>query len=119
MKTRKALLIVESTKKSLDRAFSVLARPSRKLAGTAILSFPDYETLGRVITGARIQLLSCIRKDKPKSIQELARLVGRDFKNVYSDVKLLAEFGLIDLNTRGPRRAAVPVSKYRELILAA
>jgi len=38
------------------------------------------ETLGRVITGARLELLNSIRLKKPKSIQELARAVGRDFE---------------------------------------
>ena len=119
MKTRRALLVVEPTKRSLDRAFSVLTHRSKRFAGTAIISFPDFETLGRVITGARVQLLNCIRTQKPKSIQELARLVGRNFKNVYGDVQLLVEFGLIELRHGGPRRAAVPVARYSELILAA
>jgi len=119
MKTKRALLVVEPTRKSMDRAFSVLARPSKRFAGAMIIAFPDFETLGRVITGARVQLLNCIRTRKPKSIQELARFVERDFKNVYEDVKLLAEFGLIELRANGPRRAAVPVARYRELVLAA
>jgi predicted transcriptional regulator len=52
-----------------------------------IISFPDFETLGRVITGARLELLSAIRAHKPKSIQELARILKRDFKNVHQDVR--------------------------------
>jgi predicted transcriptional regulator len=119
MKNKKVVLIVESTKQGFDRAFSLMAKPSKKYAGMAVISFPDFETLGRVITGARLQLISVIRAQKPASIQELARLVGRDFKNVYQDVKLLAQFGLIELKERGPRKAAAPVAKYSELVLAA
>lgn len=84
-----------------------------------IISFPDFETLGRVITGARIELLITIRAYKPRSIQELARIVKRDFKNVYDDVKLLAEFGLIELKEKGPRRASAPKAPFSELVLAA
>jgi predicted transcriptional regulator len=84
-----------------------------------IISFPDFETLGRVITGARLQLLRTIRIEKPKSIQELARMVERDFKNVHQDVKLLAEFGLIEIVESGPRRSASPVAKFSEIVLAA
>jgi predicted transcriptional regulator len=72
-----------------------------------------------VITGARLELLNMIRHQKPKSIQELARFVARDFKNVYQDVKLLAQFGLIDLVETGPRRSASPVAKFSEIVLAA
>lgn len=43
---------------------------------------------------SRLELLSVIRKEKPKSIQEFSRILKRDFKNVYQDVKALAEFGL-------------------------
>ena len=121
MKTKKVMLIVEPTKAALNRAFSVLKKPTsiKKYSGYEIISFPDFETLGRVITGARLELLSAIREHKPVSIQELARVVKRDFKNVYNDVKLLAQFGLITLIERGPRRSASPIAKYSEIVLAA
>lgn len=120
MKTKKkVILFVEPTKEAVDRAFSILKKPSKKYAGMEIISFPDYETLGKVITGARLGLLNAIRLNKPKSIQELARFVKRDFKNVYQDVKLLSQFGLIDLVEGGPRKAASPVAKFSELVLAA
>lgn len=119
MKNKKVMLIVEPTNKAMKRAFSVLKRPTKKYKDVAIISFPDFETLGRVITGARLELLNNIRRMKPRSIQELARFVKRDFKNVYQDVKLLAEFGLIELKNVGPRKSAEPLSIYSEIILAA
>jgi predicted transcriptional regulator len=119
MKTKKVVLLVESQRKALNRAFSAMKKPSKKYAGMEIISFPDFETLGRVITGARLQLLNTIRSEKPKSIQELARMVDRDFKNVHQDVKLLAEFGLIEIIESGPRRSASPVAKFSEIVLAA
>jgi predicted transcriptional regulator len=47
--------------------------------------------------------------------------VGRDFKNVHSDVKMLAEVGLLELKATGKRDAVKPVAKYSafELDLAA
>jgi predicted transcriptional regulator len=119
MKAKKVVLLVESKKAALDRAFGAMKKVSKKYAGMEIISFPDFATLGRVITGARLQLLSAIRIEKPKSIQELARMVGRDFKNVHQDVRLLAEFGLIEIIESGPRRSASPVSKFSEIVLAA
>jgi hypothetical protein len=67
----------------------------------------------------RLELLHVIRIAKPKSIQELARLVERDFKNVHQDVTLLAQFGLIELKKVGPRRSAAPTAKFKEIVLAA
>ena len=119
MKNKRVFLIVEPTGKAMDRAFSEMAKPNKKYKNITIISFPDFETLGRVITGARLELLASIRKTKPKSIQELARFVKRDFKNVYHDVKLLVEFGLIELKESGHRRSAEPQAKFSEIILAA
>ena len=119
MKNNRCLLVVETPKESVDRAFAQLKKPSGKYKGVTIIAFPDFETLGKVVTGARLELLAIIRQRKPKSIQELARFVKRDFKNVYQDIKILADFGLIQLVVGGPRRAAAPVAKFSELVLAA
>lgn len=119
MKNKKVLLVVESTSKAMNRAFAALNKRPKSNKNMEIISFPNFETLGRVITGARLELLNNIKVLKPQSIQELARLVKRDFKNVYLDVRLLAEFGLIDLIESGPRKSAEPVAKYSEIILAA
>lgn len=119
MKAKRVLLTVEAPKKSLQRAFSIMKSKSQKYKGMLIISFPDFKTLGRVITGARIEILHAIRINKPKSIQELAKIVDRDFKNVYQDVHLLATYGLIDLKESGPRKASVPKANFLELVLAA
>jgi len=60
MKNKKVLLVVESTSKALDRSFSALERASKQNKNITIISFPDFETLGRVISGARLELLTNI-----------------------------------------------------------
>lgn len=119
MKSKKVLLVVEQTKKGMDRAFSVLKSPTKNYGDVEIISFPDFETLGKVITGARLELMNVISHKQPKSIQELSRFLKRDFKNVYQDVKLLSEFGLISLKESGRGRAAAPRVEFSEIIWAA
>lgn len=120
MKTKKALLIVESTEDGLSRLANVLKNPKKNTyKGYIILSFPTFESLGKVITGARLELLSLIRKSKPKSIQELSRIAKRDFKNVYNDIQILAQYGLIELKSNGARKAAAPKAKFSEFLIAA
>ena len=46
-------------------------------------------------------------------------MVKRDFKNVYNDIKLLQELGLVELEERGARKSTVPRAKFSELVLAA
>jgi predicted transcriptional regulator len=119
MKNRQVILQVEPQKTAMNRAFTALRKPPAKYKNVTIISFPDYETLGKVISGARLELLSLIRSEKPKSLQQLAKIAGRDFKNVHQDVQLLANFGLIELEEVGPRRAVKPQALYSELIFAA
>lgn len=119
MKAKRALILVESTKKAMDRAYGEMKRQTGRYAGVTILSFPSFATLGKIITSTRLELLSVIRKEKPKSIQELSRLVKRDFKNVYQDVKALAEYGLLELKVQGRGKASAPKSLYEEFIFAA
>jgi len=62
MKMSKALLVVEPTKNAFNRFASILKRPSKtKYKGYTVLSFPSFETLGKVITGTRLELLSAIK----------------------------------------------------------
>lgn len=72
-----------------------------------------------MITGARLELLAAIRIQKPSSIQELARMLKRDFKNVYTDVKLLTEYGMIELKESGARKPTLPLAKDSEFLIAA
>ena len=119
MKSKRVFLIVEPTKGAITRLVTVIKKPSKKYSGTLVISFPDFETLGKIITGSRIEILKTIRVEKPRSIQKLAKILKRNFKNVYQDVQLLAEYGLIDLKGAGPRQTPKPEAKFSELVLAA
>jgi len=62
----------------------------------------SIEAARNLLTPTRLALLRVIRDKRPGSIYELAKLVGRDFKNVQGDLKLLEKYGLVRLN-RGRR----------------
>lgn len=61
------------------------------------LSFGDMETFAKFFTKERLRLLKIIKKDKPKSLYELAKMLNRDFKNVQTDAKFLEANQLIRL----------------------
>ena len=69
----------------------------------------------RVFSPQRLQILASILALKPKSIADLARQLKRDFKNVHSDVRFLADIGLIDLREEGARKTLVPIAKFSEI----
>ena len=86
------------------------------------LIFTGFETVAKIFSKNRIEVLKAIITEQPKSIYEISKIVNRDFKNVHSDVKFLEEIGLIELKNVGdPRGGLMPVAKFSgiELDLAA
>ncbi|HLS85251.1 MAG TPA: MarR family transcriptional regulator [Burkholderiales bacterium] len=61
-----------------------------------VLLVEDLPLLTRLLTSARWALLERLRKEGPLSIYELARRLGRNYKNVHTDVTRLAELGLVE-----------------------
>ncbi len=60
------------------------------------LNFENLETLLKALTAARWAVLKTLRKKGPMSIRALSKELGRDYKNVHTDVKRLVFFGLIE-----------------------
>ncbi len=59
------------------------------------LTFENLESLLKALTPGRWALLKKLRKREPMSILSLSKEMKRDYKNVYTDVKLLEKIGLI------------------------
>ncbi|MBI3076697.1 MAG: hypothetical protein HYY85_06880 [Deltaproteobacteria bacterium] len=64
--------------------------------------FTSLEAVRNVLTARRMLLLHTVREKCPRSIYALARLLGRNIKNVHADVQLLEELGLLTL-VEGPK----------------
>jgi predicted transcriptional regulator len=80
--------------------------------------FTSLEAARKVLTPKRLDLLRTIRRESPDSLYRLARLVGRDLKNVQEDVRALAELGLVSLKkTRGTsgRPTTAPRVRFKEI----
>ena len=67
----------------------------RAMRPLQVLSFEDLPLLMKTLSQARWALLQRLRTDGPLSIYELSRRLGRDYKNVHTDVTQLAALGLI------------------------
>lgn len=121
MKLKKAKIIVEPIETTNKRWAKMLRAKGRTRTKEEIISVSSYEILGRVFSPQKLEILALIPELKPKSIAGLAKSLKRDFKNVYTDVKFLADIGLIDLREEGARKTLVPVALFRgiELPLAA
>jgi len=65
------------------------------------LSFDSFETLTRVLTPKRLQLLRQLHGRPSASVAALARQIGRDYKRVHEDVEALSAAGLIERGQSG------------------
>ena len=89
---------VGSVASALDRFEEVWSKVARgeRVPAEHVLTFVNLQLLLRTLTPARWTLLERLRADGPLSVNELARRLGRDYKNVHGDVKRLAELDLIE-----------------------
>jgi len=88
---------------ALDRFEAAWNRQAQdgKAVSLSVLSFEDLPLLLRTLTPARWVLLESLRKASAASIYELAKRLGRDYKNVHTDVARLEELGLIERRADG------------------
>lgn len=79
------------------------------------LSFTSYDELMETLTPRVLDLIEAIRKEEPSSINETARVVDRDVKNVYEELSQLAQLGIIFFEENGQSKR--PVVWFDELVI--
>ena len=106
---------VESAESFFEDALEDLERldSGDEVEEAHVLSLPDEEALDRVLNPKNLELLRTTLNREPASVRELARLVGRDVKNVSTAVNELAELGVVELEDDG--RAKRPSVWYDEI----
>jgi predicted transcriptional regulator len=112
MKLKKVRIIIQSVEDTKIEWAKALRGEIRSIQKPGIIVFTSLEAVAKMLSPARLTLLGAILKEHPESIYALAKAVGRDFKNVHSDVKMLAEIGLLELKPSGKRSAVKPIAKY-------
>ncbi|MBI3593033.1 MAG: ArsR family transcriptional regulator [Nitrospirae bacterium] len=81
--------------------------------------FESLEVMRKAVTPERVRILKVIKEKHPDSIYELAKLLGRNLKNVSDDVHYLAELGLIELGKgkSNGREKIIPLVNYDKILL--
>lgn len=82
--------------------------------------FTSIEAARNLLTPSRLALLRAIRASKPASIYELAKLLGRDLKNVQSDLQLLERYDVVRMSHgrgTGRRKVRTPTTPFSEIAL--
>ena len=82
---------------------------------TPTLSFTSYDDLMETLTPRVLDLIEAICREEPASINETARVVDRDVKNVHEELSRLARLGIIFFERDGQSKR--PVVWFDELVI--
>ena len=113
----KTFKIQVQSKAEADREFIEAfknAQAGKNVPAKIGVYFTSIEAVINLLTEKRMELLHTIREKHPHSIYQLAKLTGRNFRNVYDDVQTLKTYGLLQLskparkNRRSNRSISVP-----------
>jgi predicted transcriptional regulator len=82
------------------------------------LYFENLEAVRKVLTEERLRILKVVKQRQPSSIYALSKVLGRDTKNTFNDVKFLSEAGLIELKkSKDGRERTTPIVRYDKILL--
>lgn len=75
--------------------------------------YRDEESLHRVTRPKNLELLRTLASERPESIRETARFVGRDVRQVHRNLNELEDLGLVEFEEDG--RSKQPTVWYDEI----
>lgn len=78
------------------------------------LRFSSINQLFSAITEKRLEMIRYVAAHRGLNTHQLARALGRDYKNVHTDVRDLCDYGLLRKNVRGTLSAP-----YDEIVIRA
>lgn len=120
MKVRKIKIEIKPTTQTLEEAKETMKKIMKgervkKIKG---LYFEDLESMRKVLTPKRLELLHKIKESNPSSLYELAKQLNRDLKNVTQDLEYLERLDLVKLNkTLQGRGKTTPLVGYDKILL--
>ena len=109
MKLRTLDINITSTNEFLNDLKLSIYGETRHDNSSCSLSFDSIETVKKVLTQNRLEILMAIAREKPGSIYELAKFLHREHNHVVKDCKTLEAFGFIFLDlAEGSKRQYIP-----------
>ena len=95
-------IVIMRSGDALDAAIDTWHKAEAGEGVTPRLSFGSIRDLFSAITEKRLELLRHVAERQERlNIRQVAQALGRDYKNVYTDVSELEELGLIEKSETG------------------
>ncbi len=75
------------------------------------LNFSKSLDVKKIFSKEKAKILFTLKKFKPSSIYELAKILNRDFSAVYNDLKILQSFDIVSFEKKkiGNKESLIPV----------
>jgi len=109
-----------SPKRMFDHFEEAIKTGKKHIQPKNIMVANRLETIYRVASQARMDLLACLVEKQPANIQELAQLLNRDYANVWRDCQALNSLGIIKLKKtgQGAKKTQIqPLALYETVVI--
>jgi predicted transcriptional regulator len=120
MKIRRIEIGIKPLKESLQE-FAVVwdkLQHGEKVEKRTGIYFESIDAMRKVLTNKRLTILKVIKEEEPNSVYALAKLLGRDLKNVNQDLKMLVDIGLVTVEpVKDGKKRIVPHVEYDKILL--
>ncbi|MFZ3138976.1 MAG: hypothetical protein WA126_16465 [Thermodesulfovibrionales bacterium] len=120
MKRKKIEIGIKPLKESLHEFATVWDKlqHGEKVEKRSGIYFESIDTMSKVLTNKRLTILKVIKEEEPNSVYALAKLLGRDLKNVNQDLKMLVDIGLVTVESvKDDKKRIVPHVEYDKILL--
>ena len=120
MKIKKIEIGIKPLKESLQEFATVWDKLQRggKVEKKSGIYFESIDAMRKVLTNKRLTILKVIKEEEPNSVYALAKLLGRDLKNVNQDLKMLVDIGLVTVEpVKDDKKRVVPHVEYDKILL--
>jgi predicted transcriptional regulator len=107
-RNHKLIIGVSTLKQSLKETLDACKKAKNGLPIGPVhrIDFTDQAALFGTLSPKRMELLRYLRQSESMSARQIAKNLGRDYKNIQVDIKLLSRLELIVTNEEG--RYSVP-----------
>ena len=76
------------------------------------LTFPSVEKLFKILTPTRWEIVKALQTREFNSIRDLAKFLGRDYSNVWKDIQILNDLGIVEIEkTERGYRVYIPYER--------
>lgn len=118
MRVKNITLNIQDKKHALNTFAETLSktRKGEQVPKTETISVQNIETVRKILTEKRLELLHIIKQKNPESIYELAKEAKRDLKSVNTDIQILTNSGLVSLEELYKERKKMkPILEFDKL----